>query len=159
MNEIGKDLTPRQVVAYTIWGEARGECLSGKMAVACCIFTRAFKLTSISPYGPDGETDAVDFLSYVCLKPGMFDCWKDGVFQQESPPIYYHKEYDADQEYVLEMCELIADELFQPNFVPLTQITHYYAMTMAKAPYWAAKMDFVGKFGNQLFYYDKNWRG
>lgn len=155
MNEIGKDLTPQQVVAYTIWGEARGECLSGKMAVACCIFTRAFRLAARYPVGPDGQTLPQDFLKDVCLAPKMFDCWLDGEFQQESPP-----EVFTDQEDIpWEMCQMIASELFQPHFVPLAPITHYYALTMAKPPYWAAKMDFIGKFGNQLFYYDKNWHG
>ena len=57
-------LTDIDVVAKTIWGEARGEGLNGMTAVACVIMNRATK------GGWWGRTPRE-----VCLKPSQFSCW------------------------------------------------------------------------------------
>ena len=57
-------LTDYDVVAKTIWGEARGEGLNGMTGVACVIQNRAHK------GGWWGRTPRE-----VCLKPMQFSCW------------------------------------------------------------------------------------
>ena len=53
------------IVALTIFGEAAGESVQGKRAVASVIWTRA-----------DGNQNA---LASVCKAPRQFSCWNDGA--------------------------------------------------------------------------------
>lgn len=55
------------IAARTIYGEARGEAMAGKVAVAHVILNRVAKKTW---YGKS--------IRDVCLKPGQFSCWNDG---------------------------------------------------------------------------------
>lgn len=57
-------LTERQVVALTVYGEARGERVEGKVAVACVIRNRV-----------NENRFGVGFKA-VCLAPWQFSCWK-----------------------------------------------------------------------------------
>lgn len=54
------------IMARTIWGEARGEAFDGRVAVAWVIINR----TRIGRYG--------DAPSEVCLRPKQFSCWNEG---------------------------------------------------------------------------------
>lgn len=54
------------VLARTIYGEARGETLGGKIAVAHVILNRA------RDPGPDWWGDSI---TQVCHKPKQFSCW------------------------------------------------------------------------------------
>lgn len=53
------------ILARTIYGEARGESLLGKKAVACCIMNRYKAKKWFS-----GKT-----ISETCQKPWQFSCW------------------------------------------------------------------------------------
>lgn len=59
------------VLARTIYGEARGEPVRGKEAVACVILNRVRRAKRRGGYwwGEDIES--------VCLKPWQFSCWND----------------------------------------------------------------------------------
>lgn len=55
-----------EVLARTLWGEARGEGITGMTAVACVAMNRAN--SSIRWWGgPDVRS--------ICLKPFQFSCW------------------------------------------------------------------------------------
>jgi len=54
-----------EIMAKTIYGEARGESRQGQKAVACVIFNR-FR---------SGKWFAAKTLAGVCLKPLQFSCW------------------------------------------------------------------------------------
>lgn len=54
-----------EIMAKTIWGEARGECELGKKAVACVILNR---LISKAWYSAPSA-------ALVCLKKLQFSCW------------------------------------------------------------------------------------
>lgn len=134
-----------KVVAMTLWGEARGEPVEGKMAVASVIFNRAAIMARQSDKA-FGES-VIEEMQRVCLAPAQFSCWSAGVFVQEQP----------DGGFQWKVCEEIAKDVCGEHFGPLITATHYFAVTIAK-PVWADGMDFVGRFGNQLFYADGNWR-
>ena len=67
---------PQDVLARTIWGEARGDGAAGMSAVADVILNRlaiseehAERHPSYPPYWWGGD------LISICLKPAQFDCW------------------------------------------------------------------------------------
>lgn len=55
-----RDLTDQEVLALTLYGEARGESIEGQIAVGCVIRNR---LTAKEGY------------KEVCLSPYQFSCW------------------------------------------------------------------------------------
>ncbi|WP_431854360.1 cell wall hydrolase [Azospirillum sp.] len=57
-------MPPREVVARTLWGEARGEGIAGMVAVASVIQNRA--------RNPRWWGNSA---AGVCLKPAQFSCW------------------------------------------------------------------------------------
>lgn len=59
-------MTPVEIMALTILGEARGESLMGKVAVAWAIRNR---VENPAWWGNSFDT--------VCLKPKQFSCWDD----------------------------------------------------------------------------------
>ena len=134
-------MTPVAVAAYTLWGEARGEPISGILAVAGVIYTRvmydAFK-------SDDPNIDLDTRIPKICLAPKQFSCWQDGAFTQELPDISSFK---------WQVCQAIATEFYH-GFNPLTNATHYYALSMKVAPEWAKGMDYIGVFGHQIFLRD-----
>lgn len=126
-------MTQKEVVARTIWGEARGEPFDGKFGVASVIWNRA-----------KGDPSK---LSGVCLKRKQFSCWDDGTLEAE--------EIDKKSAAWLE-CWMLASAMFYPvvgKFMPVFDATHYYAPREGKPePYWVPSMTFVKKIGNHLFY-------
>ncbi len=60
------------VLARTIYGEARGETVRGKEAVACVILNRVKRAHDRGGYWW-GNT-----IEEVCLKPWQFSCWNEG---------------------------------------------------------------------------------
>jgi len=61
---------PVEVLARTLYGEARGETLAGKEAVACVVLNRVARATARGGSYWWGR-DVVG----VCLKPWQFSCW------------------------------------------------------------------------------------
>lgn len=121
-------LTPKEVVARTLWGEARGESFDGKFGVASVIWTRA-----------KGDLSKLDD---VCLRKAQFSCWNDGTLEL----VKIDTESDAWME-----CWTIASAMYAVGgFIPLFDATHYHA-TYVK-PYWVEGMTFIRKIGNHRFY-------
>ena len=59
-----------EVLAATLYGEARSEPLLGKQAVACVILNRV-ALSDNRPQFGDGT------IAGACLEPWQFSCWND----------------------------------------------------------------------------------
>ena len=136
-------MPPDLVVAMTIWGEARGESLEGKKAVASVIYNRAMRKSS------HGCMPFTVVVSDVCLAPHQFSCWNDGKFGQQEP--------DYDSAAWLD-CSEAAKSIFESTFVPSVVATHYFSDSI-NPPSWASKMKFVTKIGHHSFYLEDAWRG
>lgn len=54
-----------EILAKTIWGEARGEPLEGQKAIACVVLNRLN--SGIRWWGTDARS--------ICLTPYQFSCW------------------------------------------------------------------------------------
>jgi N-acetylmuramoyl-L-alanine amidase len=69
--DIKAELTDRQAVALTIFGEARAEDVTGQVAVGCVIRNRLSK-----PLRFGGRPDAS--WRDICLRKWQFSCWFEG---------------------------------------------------------------------------------
>lgn len=132
----------RDILARTLWGEARGESLTGQIAVAWTIRNRVV----------DGNTKSWWGEGYagVCLKPWQFSCWnkndRNYAYLSGAKPIpaaqYAQALKAADQV----MTGTVPD--------PTGGATHYYATTMPKPPTWAKGAKQTLKLGQHIFFKD-----
>ena len=56
------------VLAWTMWGEARGESWAGQIAVAATVFNRVARTDRAFIHDTS--------ISAACLRPGQFSCWE-----------------------------------------------------------------------------------
>lgn len=139
MNATEKD---RDILARTLYGEARGEGFEGQIAVAWTIRNRVFDGKAKSWWG--------EGYAGVCLKPWQFNCWN-----QNDPNYAYlsgAKQIPAAQ---FAQAQRAADQVMSgavPD--PTGGATHYYATTMPKAPAWAAKAKQTLRLGHHIFFKD-----
>ena len=128
------------VMARTVYGEARGEIETGKIAVAWCIRNRAEL-----DLGSDGKPDWWgEGIGGVCLKPYQFSCWlpNDPMF----PKIKAAKTCQLAG--CLKSCFAVLGG-DAPD--PTGGATHYHASSIA-APRWAAGRTPVAVIGAHRFF-------
>lgn len=132
-----------EVMAKTIWGEARSETQEGRTAVAWVIrnraASRAFAATLV---GAEGAVE------HVCMAPWQFSCWLSSDPNRAKIDALTRDEY-ADE------YDLAFDVLGGAIPDPTSGAVNYYSprgMAGGLPPYWAASMTFVGVFGTQRFY-------
>jgi spore germination cell wall hydrolase CwlJ-like protein len=123
-------------LARTLYGEARGEGVSGMQAVAWVIVNRAkrggrFPIT----------------IAGVCKQPQQFTCWSPNDINakvcaavDESDPSFAQAVYAA--------ASVLTGEV--PDFTGSAD--HYYASSMKVAPSWAGKMTHTVRIGNHRFF-------
>lgn len=132
----------RDVLARTLWGEARGETSAGQVAVAWTVRNRVFDGKDKSWWG-EGYAD-------VCQKPYQFSCWN---------------KTDPNYEFLIGLKQISFRELARARIVadqvidgktpdPTGGATHYYAIAMPRAPAWAAKAKQTLKLGGHVFFKD-----
>lgn len=133
----------RDILARTLWAEARGEGLNGQIAVAWTIRNRV----EVDLHN-DGKPDWWgEGYTSVCLKPWQFSCWN-----KNDPNYAYLSGAKAIPFRELAQARIAADLVIdgkQPD--PTGGATHYYATTMPKAPAWAAKAKQTLKLGHHIF--------
>jgi spore germination cell wall hydrolase CwlJ-like protein len=139
MTDAEKD---RDVLARTLYGEARGESLAGMVAVAWTIRNRVNDGKAKSWWG--------EGYAGVCLKPYQFSCWNKNdpnfPFLSGAKPIPVGEMAKA-----VMVATAVMDGAY-PD--PTGGATHYYATTMPKAPAWAAKAKQTLKLGHHVFFKD-----
>lgn len=116
-----------RAIALTIFWEAAGESLEGRMAVASVIWNRA-----------GGEFAAC---KAVCEKPGAFSCWKRKNMKVPN---------DGLSRKVWRECRGIAERMADGEFKPTIAATHYH--NLGTTPYWAAGMKHLKTIGRHKFY-------
>jgi spore germination cell wall hydrolase CwlJ-like protein len=137
MTAIEKD---RDILARTLWGEARGESLAGQIAVAWTIRNRV----------NDGKTKSWWGEGYagVCLKPYQFSCWN-----KNDPNFAYLSGAKAIPFRELAQARIAADQVIDGKVSdPTGGATHYYAIAMKTSPVWAAKATQTLKLGGHVFF-------
>lgn len=120
-----------EVLAKTIWGEARGESATGQKAVACVIFNRFLSKAWYSARDIAG----------VCLKKQQFSCWnKDDPNAGKIERLTYIE--------LRPIMELIKEVLEEGDITD--GATHYH--TLKVRPKWADDAKATVVFGNHVFY-------
>lgn len=124
-----------EIVARTLWGEARGEGEAGMVAVACVIMNRAHNPRW---WGHDPAE--------VCTKPAQFSCWNESdpnraklLAVTKADPQFAQAISIASNA----LCCLLADVTFNAD--------SYFAIG-SPLPYWVAGLDATVTIAGQSFY-------
>lgn len=127
-----------EIMARTIYGEARGQGLEGMVAVASVILNRTL---SPAKYGYE--------ISGVCLKPMQFSCWND---EDPNLPILM-KPPSGDLVFTTAriVANLAKKGLLRDN---TGGANLYHSARMVDFPRWASATGVVWKkqIGNHIFY-------
>lgn len=121
------------VAIRTLAGEARGEPMEGRKAVAHVLLNR-------ERTGRWGSN-----LAQVCLAHAQFSCWLT-----TDPNFKYMTGLSDFDPILLEMAAVLNAARQEPD--PTHGSTFYYATSMVKAPIWTLGATFQGQFGSQKFY-------
>lgn len=122
------------VMARTLYGEARGEGYEGLVAVANVILNRSIRP---SWWGND--------IISVCKKPWQFSCWNTNDPNREK------LEKITSRNKKFKECLKVSKDIILGNLEDNTNgATHYH--TKSIMPYWVKKNKPCAKIGNHLFY-------
>lgn len=124
------------ILARTLWGEARGEGAAGMAAVAAVILNRAARP---GWWGRD--------VAEICLKPRQFSCWLEGDPNRARLLAVDRRDPAFRQAVVLARAALeggLKD--------PTQGATHYHAR--GTAPPWTLERIACAEIGGHLFYND-----
>ncbi|MCR6633141.1 MAG: cell wall hydrolase [Magnetospirillum sp.] len=128
--------SPADILARTLWGEARGESVRGIEAVAAVVLNRAARG---GWWG--GSVEA------VCQKPRQFSCWN------VDDPNRAKLERVDETDRVFRICLRVARRALAGAVAdPTAGATHYH--TRACLPAWARGRVPSAEIGNHLFYND-----
>ncbi len=132
-------MTEIEIFAKTLFGEARGEKLSGIEAVANVILNRVKHAQKVGSYWW-GKT-----IEEVCLKPFQFSCWN----KKDANRPFLNTDLSENRAY--QMCERVARRAVAGCLKDTTGgATHYH--TKAVNPVWARCAVPSAEIGNHLFY-------
>lgn len=125
------------VVAMTLWGEARGEGEQGMRAVACVIGNR----TQRKWQGKIGY-------AAVCRARWQFSCWNEN-----DPNRVRLEQVRRNPDASYRVAAAIAAQLVRGELPDFTSgATHYYAASMPMRPKWAVGKQPCFRLGNHLFF-------
>ncbi len=129
------------VLARTIYGEARGETVRGKEAVACVVMNRVKRAKNRGSYWW-GDT-----VEQVCHKPWQFSCWNEN-----DPNLEKIKKIEPGHR-VFDTCLRIARRAISGSIEDMTRgATHYH--TSSVNPPWSKGRPACAEIGHHLFYND-----
>ena len=132
----------RDVLARTLWGEARGEGLSGQIAVAWTIRNRVQDGKAKSWWG--------EGYAGVCQKPYQFSCWN-----KNDPNFAYLSGAKEIPFRELAQARIAGDQVIAGKVPDSTGgATHYYATTMPKPPVWTVGAKWTFTLGRHVFFKD-----
>ena len=127
------------IMARTLWGEARGEGSAGMEAVACVILNRVRLARKLGGYWWGND------IIQVCHKPYQFSCWN-----ADDPNYKILSEIDATDLYFATALR-IARRAVHTRFPDKTDgATHYHAAGIS--PFWAQNHKPVAVIGHHIFY-------
>lgn len=129
------------VLARTIYGEARGETVRGKEAVACVIINRVNFAVKRGGYWWGDTIDG------VCRKPFQFSCWNEGDVNLKKIMAVKpgHRVFDT--------CARIARRAIGGGGAitdPTNGATHYHHVDAS--PPWSRGRAPIAEIGRHLFY-------
>ncbi len=127
------------ILARTIWGEARGEGTYGMHAVASVIVNRFHISRKMGSYWW-GNT-----ISGICRKPFQFSCWN-----ADDPNLHKLLNVD-DKDLAFQTAKRLARRAMHGVLADITGgATHYHARSVR--PYWVGEARPSREIGNHIFY-------
>lgn len=139
-SSLNVDTIAADILARTIWGEARGEGTAGMQAVAAVVMNRV-KLSREKPGGMWWGRDVIS----VCQKPWQFSCWN-----RADPNMKKVMAVAADDPYFKNALTIARVALAGTLRDPTGGATHYHALGVA--PDWALARRPVAVIGRHVFY-------
>lgn len=137
MYGLDPDATSQDVMARTLWGEARGEGDTGMEAVASVIINRIN--SGITWWGSDVKS--------VCLAPYQFSCWNKS--DPNLPKLVAVTQADPAYASALD----IASRAINGDLADATgAATNYYDRRMPEPPKWALGLNPTAEIGHHLFF-------
>lgn len=130
----------RDILARTLWGEARGEGLAGQIAVAWTIRNRVNDGKAKSWWG--------EGYAGVCQKPYQFSCWNAN--DPNAPYLKGAKPIPAGEYKTALAAATAVLNGTVPD--PTGGATHYYATSMPKPPTWTKGATQTLRLGHHLFF-------
>lgn len=138
-----KNRTDIDVLARTLYGEARGEFmrpeggLSALIGVANVVMNRVHRQTWF------GKS-----IREVCLKPYQFSCWNES-----DPNRALILSVTPEKCAIFQACLQVAQQVAAQTWPDLTKgADHYYALWLPRAPKWTLHSRPVAKIGHHVFY-------
>lgn len=135
----------QDVLALSLWGEARGESDEGRRAVASVIYNRAqwkgnpnLFMRGITPLESPTLSGRI---RAVCLAKSQFSCWKWNIFNQENP-------YPCSQ---WTDCIMLSKVVTGGAWTPTVSSVYYHA-DYIKPPSWTKDLEVECKIGRHIFY-------
>ncbi len=130
------------VLARTIYGEARGELVAGQEAVACVILNRVRRARDRGGRYWWGSS-----IDEVCRRPWQFSCWNT------DDPNRSKIEAVGKDNKTFKTCLRVARRAVAGTLKDVTEgATHYHASSIN--PPWATRRGPCAEIGNHLFYND-----
>jgi len=136
-------MSDREVLARTLWGEARGEGRIGMHAVANVIINRFRKPGWWSRDRGDNIPD--DTIAAVCLDPHQFSCWNRNDPNRNK--LLAVDDSDPSYRVAVELADMAIQGVLEDI---VKGATSYH--TKAIKPYWAKAEKPIAEWGQHLFY-------
>lgn len=131
-----------QVLARTIYGEARGEYNRPNGGIKSLIAVASVVLNRVKQKSWFGKT-----IKEVCLKPWQFSCWN------ASDANFSHLQSEVIQDPVFKICLMVAEKVIKEEWGDVTQgCDHYYATSLKNPPRWAVNSKPKCQIGQHLFF-------
>ena len=139
------ELSARMALALTMWGEARGESISGILGVGEVVCNRA---KDLKRRWPRWERD-------VCLQPRQFSCWNEGDPGRAKLEALVASLSNANQSSLIVAVGapimVLADLALSRTTQETKGANHYFAHGIP-LPIWAAGVEPVAIIGKHWFY-------
>ena len=127
------------VLARTLWGEARGEGTAGMKAVACVILNRVKVAQARGSYWWGNN------IIQVCQKPYQFSCWN------RSDPNFRKLQAVDSSDLYFATAQRMARRALSGALADITDgSTHYHAVGIT--PYWTKNETPVTTLGRHIFF-------
>jgi N-acetylmuramoyl-L-alanine amidase len=130
------------ILARTIYGEARGESWQGKLAVGWVIKNRA----DAAVQGKSRKLFGNGTISSACKVPYQFSCWNEN---DRNKTLISNISLETDGHF--RECYAAAAAVMFNYIDPTLGANHYYARSIA-APKWAIDQTPIATIGNHIFY-------
>ena len=141
--EIINNLEEIDILARTIYGEARGEYGRRDGGMAALIAVGNVVMNRLKAKTWYGLT-----LKEICQKPFQFSCWN-----RQDPNRALIMSSQIEQEPIFKICREVAQQVVTYQWPDLTQGSdHYYALTLSNPPAWSQQAQPRLKLGQHVFF-------